>query len=86
MNRRVAVVLFGVPAILMLPGCVTTNVAGSEVGGTIPMTGLTRSQAVEMARSHCALYERSAHILAVRPEDGSMKAIFECVAKNVRRD
>jgi hypothetical protein len=78
MNRLVAAVLLGVPAILMLPGCVTTNVAGSEVGGTIPMTGLTRAQAVELARSHCAEYGRSAHILAIRPEDGGMKAIFEC--------
>ncbi|MBO0752564.1 MAG: hypothetical protein J2P53_10650 [Bradyrhizobiaceae bacterium] len=84
MNRLIAAMLLGMPAILMLSGCLTMNsasrVAGSEVGGTIPMTGLTRPQAVDMARSHCAMYGRSAHILAIRPEDGGMKAIFECTS------
>lgn len=78
MIRVVAAMLLGAPAFVALSGCVTTNVAGSEVGGTIPMTGMTRQQTVEAARVHCAGYGRTAHILAIRSEEGSMKAIFEC--------
>jgi hypothetical protein len=77
MNRLVAM-LFGTPIALALSGCVTTsNVTGSEIGGTIPMAGITRQQAAEMARAHCAQYGRSSRILAIRSEDG-VKAIFEC--------
>jgi hypothetical protein len=77
MNRLIAAMVFGAPAVLMLPGCVTTNVAGSEIGGTVPMAGITREQAADQARAHCAKYGRSARILAIRSEDG-VKAIFEC--------
>jgi len=79
MIRLIAAMVLEGTAVLTLSGCVTTNVAGSEVGGTVPMAGLTRQQALEQARSHCASYGRSAHILAVRrQEDGSTNAIFEC--------
>lgn len=70
--------LLGAPPLLTLSSCVTANIAGSEVGGTIPMAGLTRQQAAEQARSYCARYGRSARILAIRREDGVLKAIFEC--------
>jgi hypothetical protein len=82
MNRLTAAMLLGVPAILMtLSGCVTTTVAGSEIGGTVPMAGITRQQAIELAWAHCAQYGRSAHVLAIRPDGaGGLKAIFECTS------
>jgi hypothetical protein len=84
MKRLVAAMLVG-SAALTLSGCLlttttttaTTNVTGSEVGGTVPMTGITRQQAAELAKYHCAKYGRSSHILAIRAEDG-VKAVFEC--------
>jgi len=79
MNRLIAAMLLGVAAILTLSGCMLTNVAGSEVGGTIPMTGITRQEAADVARAHCAKYGRSSRILAIRSEDG-VKAIFECTS------
>jgi hypothetical protein len=89
MNRLLAAMLLGVPAALALSGCATTtrnmtgsmtgSVTGSEIGGTIPMAGITRQQAADMARAHCAKYGRSSHILAIRSEDG-VKAIFECTS------
>jgi len=82
MNRLVAAMLFGTPTALALSGCVTTatsNVTGSDIGGIIPMAGITRQQAADMARAHCAQYGRSSRILAIRSEDG-VKAIFECTS------
>ena len=79
MIRLIAAMLLGGTAPLTLSGCVSTNVAGSEVGGTVPIAGLTRQQALDAARAHCGGYGRSARILAVRRlEDGSTNAIFEC--------
>jgi hypothetical protein len=77
MNRLITAVLLGVPASLMMSGCMTTNVAGTEIGGTIPMAGISRQQAVYLARVHCAKYGRSSKILAIHSEDG-VKAVFEC--------
>jgi hypothetical protein len=77
MNRLITAVLLGVPASLMTSGCMTTNVAGTEIGGTIPMAGITRQQATYLARVHCAKYGRSSKILAIHSEDG-VKAVFEC--------
>jgi hypothetical protein len=83
MNRLVAAMLLGVSVALPLCGCLTTsnvtgsNVTGSEIGGTIPMAGITRQQAADLAKSHCSRYGRSSHILAIRSEDG-VKAVFEC--------
>jgi hypothetical protein len=77
MNRLIAAMLLGAPASLMLSGCITTKVAGSEIGGTIPMAGITRQQAADLARAHCARYGRLSRILAIHSEDG-VKAVFEC--------
>lgn len=77
MNRLTAVMVLMAPVILMLSGCVTANVTGNEIGGTIPMMDLTRKDAVELAESHCARYGRSSHILAFQSED-SKQAVFEC--------
>ena len=82
MIRLIAATLLLGTAGLTLSGCVSANIAGSEVGGTVPMAGLTRPQALEAARAHCAGYGRSARILAVRRlEDGTTNAIFECRAE-----
>jgi hypothetical protein len=81
MNRLVAAMLCGATAALALSGCVTaaSSVTGSEIGGTVPMTGITRQQAADMARTHCAQYGRSSRILAIRSDDG-VKAVFECTS------
>jgi hypothetical protein len=87
MNRLVAAILLG-SAALTLSGCLLTtaaNVTGSEVGGTVPMAGITRQQAADLANYHCAKYGRSSHILAIRSQDG-VKAVFECTdAKEPKR-
>ena len=78
MNRCLAALLLGLPAMLALSGCMeTTAIAGNEIGGAIPMAGITRQQAAEMARAHCLKYGHSARILAIRSDDGA-KAVFEC--------
>jgi len=79
MNRRLAVLLLGLSAAFALSGCVETSaVAGNEIGGAIPMAGITRQQAAEMARAHCLKYGHSSRILAIR-QDGGAKAVFECI-------
>ena len=80
MNRRLAALLLGLPATFALSGCVETSaVAGNEIGGAIPMAGITRQQAAEMARAHCLKYGHSgARILAIRQDSGA-KAVFECI-------
>jgi hypothetical protein len=77
MIRRLAAMLIGLPAPLALCGCAGPTAAGSEIGGTVPMAGITRLEAVELAQAHCAKYGRSSRILAIRSEDGD-KAVFEC--------
>jgi hypothetical protein len=79
MNRRIVALLPGLAAAFALSGCVaTTVVAGNEIGGAIPMAGLTRQQAAEMARAHCLKYGHSSRMLAIR-SDGGEKAVFECI-------
>jgi hypothetical protein len=79
MNRCLAALLLGLPAAFALSGCMeTTAVAGNEIGGAIPMAGITRQQAAEIARAHCLKYGRSARILAIRSDEG-VKAVFECI-------
>ena len=51
---------------------------GSVIGGAVPMAGITRVQAADLARAHCAKYGRSARVLAIRSDDGE-KAVFECI-------
>jgi hypothetical protein len=78
MNRRILALLLGLLATFVLSGCAGQTVAGSEIGGAIPMAGLTRQQAAEMARAHCAKYGHSSRMLAIR-SDGGEKAVFECI-------
>jgi hypothetical protein len=78
MIRHVATLLIGLPAAFLLSGCAGPTVAGSDIGGAVPMTGITRLQAADLARAHCAKYGRSSRILAIRSEDGE-KAVFECI-------
>jgi hypothetical protein len=79
MNRCLAALLLGLAATIVLSGCMgTTVVAGNEIGGAIPMAGLTRQQAAEMARAHCLKYGHSSRVLAIR-SDGGEKAVFECI-------
>ena len=78
MNRRLAALLLGLPVAFGLSGCVGPTVAGNEIGGAIPMAGITRQQAAEMARAHCLKYGHSSRILAIR-SDGGDKAVFECI-------
>jgi hypothetical protein len=80
MTRHViAMLLIGLPVPFTLSGCVGPTVAaGGAIGGAVPMAGITRPQAAELARAHCAKYGRSARILAVRSDDGD-KAVFECI-------
>lgn len=78
MNRHLVALLLAAAAMVALSGCAgTTTVAGSEIGGAVPMAGINRQQASELARAHCAKYGRSARILAIR-SDGGEKAVFEC--------
>ena len=91
MNRPALALLLAVSAVFPLASCATgtgtgtgtgsgsgPKVAGNEIGGAIPMAGLTREQAAEMARAHCSKYGHSARMLAVRPDAGD-KAVFECI-------
>ena len=79
MIRRVVALLLGLLATFVLSGCVTPTVAGSEIGGAIPMDGITRQQAAEMARAHCLKYGRSSRMLAIRSDTGERSAVFECI-------
>lgn len=79
MIRYVVAVLLGLPATFALSGCVTSTVAGSEIGGAIPTAGITRQQTAEMARAHCLKYGRSARMLAIRSDTGEKTAVFECI-------
>ncbi len=79
MNRRLAALLLGLPATFALSGCMsTTVVAGNEIGGAIPMAGITRQQAAELARTHCLKYGHSSRMLGIRSDAGE-KAVFECI-------
>ena len=79
MNRRVAALWLGLLATFALSGCMTPPVAGSEIGGAIPMAGITRQDAAEMARVHCLKYGHSSRILAIRSDTGEKTAVFECI-------
>jgi len=79
MNRCLAALLLGLTVTFALSGCMgTTVVAGNEIGGAIPLAGLTRQQAAEMARAHCLKYGHSSRMLAIRSDWGE-KAVFECI-------
>ena len=78
MNGRAAVLLLIFAVMYVLSGCAGQKVAGNEIGGAIPLAGITRQQATEMARAHCAKYGRSARMLTVNTDAGA-KAVFECI-------
>jgi hypothetical protein len=79
MNRHAAAFLLALAAIFVPSGCAAgPRVAGTEIGGAIPMAGITHEQASEMARAHCSKYGHSSRILAVRTDDDA-KAVFECI-------
>jgi hypothetical protein len=78
MIRHVAALLMGLPASFLLSGCVGPTAAGNEIGGAVPMAGITRLQAADLAQAHCAKYGKASRLLAIRSEDGE-KAVFECV-------
>jgi hypothetical protein len=78
-------------AVLALSACAEPNgndagartpfvgaVTGNEVGGVVPLVGVAKEQALNMAQAHCSRYGHSARILSIRPEDGG-KAVFECL-------
>jgi len=79
MNRCLAALLLGLAATFALSGCMEPRWwRGNEIGGAIPLAGLTRQQAAEMARAHCLKYGHSSRMLAIR-SDGGEKAVFECI-------
>ena len=78
MDRHVVALLLGLPAALVLSGCMGPTVAGNEIGGAVPMAGITRQQAAELARAHCLKYGHSSRMLAIRSDAGE-KAVFECI-------
>ena len=67
------------PAVLRAMACATSlalaacagpampKVSGSEVGGAVPIAGITAEQAIQLARTHCAKYGRTAKPLATSP-------------------
>ena len=77
--RRVSVlILLAALSATTLCGCAAQRVAGSEVGGVVPLVGITQDQALGMAQNHCATFGHVARPLAVRGEEGG-KLVFECV-------
>jgi hypothetical protein len=78
MKQQFIVLLLASTAMHGLSGCSGPKVAGNEIGGAIPMTGISRNQAAEMAKAHCAKYGHSSRMLSVRSEAGE-KAVFECI-------
>jgi len=78
MNGRVVTLVPTFAVVFVLSGCAGPQVAGNEIGGAIPLAGITRQQAAELARAHCAKYGHSSRMLAVNT-DGGAKAVFECI-------
>jgi hypothetical protein len=62
----------------LLSACAGPKIAGNEIGGVVPLAGISREQVLELARSHCAKYRRSPRMLGTRAEEG-LKAVFECI-------
>ena len=79
MNRCLAALLLGLLATFVVSGCMGPTVAGTEIGGAIPMAGITRQQAAEIARAHCLKYGHSSRVLAIRSDGGEKAAVFECI-------
>ena len=64
--------------IIGLAACAGPKVPGNEVGGVVPMAGMTQEQALKIAQAHCTNYGRSARMLSIRAEEGG-KLVFECL-------
>ncbi|HKD28259.1 MAG TPA: hypothetical protein VKC66_20445 [Xanthobacteraceae bacterium] len=79
MNPRLAAPVFGLLATFVVSGCMGPTVAGTEIGGAIPMAGITRQKAAEIARAHCLKYGHSSRMLAIRSDAGEKAAVFECI-------
>jgi hypothetical protein len=60
-----------------LCACTGPKVAGGEVGGVVPLIGITQEQAFRAAQDHCAAFGHVARTLAIRSEEGG-KFVFEC--------
>ena len=78
MVRSVTTMLVGILLMIAFSGCATQKIAGNEVGGVVPLAGISREEASELARGHCAKYGRTSRLLGVRTDDGQ-KVVFECV-------
>jgi len=78
MRRNSVLIWLAGSLAMMLCACAGPKVAGGEVGGVVPLIGITQAQAHEMAQNHCATFGHVARTLAIRPEEGG-KFVFECV-------
>jgi hypothetical protein len=63
---------------MTLCACAGPKVAGGEVGGIVPLVGITQEQALKLAQDYCAAFGHVARALAIRSEEGG-KFVFECV-------
>jgi hypothetical protein len=78
MCRNSVLIWLAVSLETALCACASQSVAGGEVGGVVPLIGVTQEQALKMAQEHCATFGHVARTLAIRPEEGG-KFVFECV-------
>jgi hypothetical protein len=78
MRRKFALLWLAGSLATMLCSCAAPRIAGGEVGGVVPLAGITQQQAFKMAQDHCAAFGHVARALAVRGEEGG-KLVFECV-------
>jgi hypothetical protein len=78
MPRKFVLLLLAGSFATMLCACAAPRIAGGEVGGVVPLAGMTQEQALRMAQGHCAAFGHVARPLAVRSEEGG-KLVFECV-------
>jgi hypothetical protein len=78
MRRNSVLILLAGSLATTLGACAGPRIAGGEVGGVIPLSGITQEQALGMAQDHCAAFGHTARPLAIRREEGG-KFVFECV-------
>jgi hypothetical protein len=75
MRRNSVLIWLAGSLAMILCACAGPNVAGGEVGGVVPLIGITQEQAVAKSLRHLGHVART---LAIRPEEGG-KFVFECV-------
>jgi hypothetical protein len=78
MRRKFVLLWLAGSLATMLCACAAPRIAGGEVGGVVPLAGITQEQAFKMAKEHCAAFGHTARPLAFRREEGG-KLVFECV-------